>query len=489
MKALFYCFAIFLFGWPVFAADSKGIAIDPKFIDSKSKSATVGKKVDSYSKNSEKDSKVKKTDTKDKAKEPESGCEVFEIDLETVFGLIEDENLTVLLNREKIEQALQDMYVKRADLYPQVNASLTQTRDRLVFPIGGNREGAFYANRFDGIFTGSYPLFNLNKIAGYRSAKMGWQISALNYNSILQDVLTATGKLYYLHIRNLKALDVTDANIKEAEVLLELAEARFKAGVASPIDVTKAEVQVAIYKRDRLSQEIIIKMSELDLKEALNLCVDLPIKVKYVDSDKERPKPNLEKPPICEVYQNRFDYLTAYWQLERNIYDYRAAGWASYPVINLFGEWGYASGLAFQSSTAKEEWTIGVEFTMPVLDGYRILANTMSKCSLIRQQQYILQQVIATINTEFTLNAYTLELRHSEIELTRKQVALGQEELELAKTRFKEGVADNTDIVLAQTNLATFMDNLVNILYLYDVSRLDWARTLGDVRKALCDAD
>lgn len=529
MKALFYCFAIFLLVSPAIAADSKANSADskPKVADSKVVKAEVKDKIDSKasagdskadvtdsktkivdskiaaadakgkegdSKASIVDSKTKATDLKGKiksaagSKSSDTDDEAFELDLETVFSLIECENLTVLLNREKIEQALQDAYIRRADLFPQVNTTLTQTRDRLVVPVGGNVEFGYYINRFDGLLNGSLAVFDLNKIAGYRSAKMGWQISALNYNAILQDILTATGKLYYLHIRNLKALDVTDANIEEAQVLLDLAQARFNAGVASPIDVTKAEVQLAIYKRDRLSQEIIIKQSELELKRVLDIDVHLPIKVSYTDeSDKPRPKPNLEKPPIGTVFDNRFDYQTAYGQLERNRYDYKAAGWASYPVVNTFGNFGYASGYAFQNN-AEKEWQIGIGISMPILDGFRILSNVLQKASLVRQQQTVVQDVINTINTEFTLNAYTLEVRYSEIELIRKQVELGQQELDLAKTRFKEGVADNTDIVTAQTNLATFMDNLVNILYLYDVSRLEWARTLGDVRNVLCDA-
>lgn len=418
-------------------------------------------------------------------------CEPFEINLQTVFSLIENENLNVLLNREKIEQALQDMYIKRADLFPQVNLLFDQSRSQTLFNVGGpggDTIASFQANRFDELINGTMAVFDLNKIAGYQSAKMGWKISALNYNAILQDVLTATGKLYYLHIRNLKALDVTDANIKEAIVLLDLAKARFNAGVSSPIDVTKAEVQLAIYKRDRLSQEIVIKASELNLKKALDICADQPINVTYGSSDQPRPEPKLEKPPLCDVLQHRYDYLTARGQLERNKYDQKAAAWAAYPTIYASGNWGYGAPIVFRGGYL-EEWTVGVTISMPILDGFRIRSNVLQKGSLVRQQQVAVLDVVNTISTEYSLNAYTVETLYAEIDLTRKQVALGEQELELAKTRFKEGVADNTDVVLAQTNLATFMDNLVNVLYLYDAARLDWARTLGEVRNILCDAN
>lgn len=463
MKALFYCIFFLLLGLQSLLADSKSPELDNAKPSESDKSESV----------------------------VSSDCNTFKLDLKTVFSLIECENLTVLLNREKIEQALQEAYIKRADLFPQVNLVFNQSRSQTNFNvggIGGDTIATFQANRHEELINGNLAVFDLTKIAGYQSAKMGWKISALNYNAILQDVLTATGKLYYLHIRNLKALDVTDANIAEAEVLLDLAKARFNAGVSSPIDVTKAEVQLAIYKRDRLNQEIIIKSSELNLKRALDLDVDQPIEVSYISSDKARPEPNLHKPPLSTVFQNRYDYLTACGQLARNKYDQKAAGWASYPVINATGNWGYVAPIIFMGQY-RENWTIGVGISMPILDGYRILSNVLAKGSLVRQQEATVIDIANTISTEYVLNAYTVETLYSEIDLTRQQVALGRQELELAKTRFKEGVADNTDVVTAQTNLATFMDNLVNVLYLYDVSRLDWARTLGDVRNALCDAN
>lgn len=479
MKALFCYFAIFLFGLPSFALDSDVIATDSNVVSVDSQTTATDSKITTNSKTSTMVSKISDPD-----------CEPFEIDLQTVFSLVEAENLTVLLNREKIEQALQEAYIKRADLFPQITATFTPTRSRFAFNTGGrggDRIAVYPANRFDELFNATFAVFDLTKIAGYRAAKMGWQVSELNYNAILQDVMTATAEAYFLYIRNLQSLDATDANIRKAEALLKLAEARFNAGVASSIDVNKAQVQVAVYKRDRLADEITIKQSELNLKQMLDIHVDQSIKVSY-DSDAPRPKPNLQKPPLSCVFQNRYDYLTAFQQLQLNRYQQKAAAWAWYPSINAQGNYGYAAALAYDGDMFNE-WMVGITASMPIFDGFRILSNVRQKGSLVRQQQTIVQELANTISTEFTLNSYTLELRYNEIDLTRQQVSLGEKELDLAEKRFKEGVADNTDVVLAQTALAIFRDEVVDILYLYDLSRLEWAKTLGDVRNILCDAN
>lgn len=495
MKALFYCFSYFLLG---FASLFAGSELEDKSEPLIKEAPTFENKLpvveefklleDDKSKDFNEVNKESES-FEVSSKIDDGGCQPLELTLEKVFCIIESENLTVLLNRERIEQALQEAYIRRADLFPQIGLNVSQTRANVI--TTGNSLGSQIAiaqsiNDFDATLDANFAIFDLTKIAGYQSAKMGWKISALNYNAILQDILTEAGKLYYLHIRNLKALDVTDVNLREAKVLLDLAKARFEAGVSSPIDVTKAEVQIAIYQRDRLNQEVIIKTSELELKRMLDIDAAVPITVAYSSSDDPRPKPEIEKPALQEVLGKRFDYLTACVQLKRNIYDQKAASWAAYPQITAIGNWGYGSQLPFDGNML-QEWTVGIGLTMPVFDGFRIRSNVLQKGSLVRQQQANLVAVANQINTQLSLNSYALEIRYSEIDLTRKQVSLGQQELDLAKTRFKEGVADNTDIVLAQTNLATFMDNLVNILYLYDNARLEWARTLGDVRYALCD--
>ena len=77
--------------------------------------------------------------------------------------------------------------------------------------------------------------------------------------------------------------------------------------------------------------------------------------------------------------------------------------------------------------------------------------------------------------------------RYDQIGITRKRVELSVEELDLASTRFTEGVADNREIIDAQAALAEASDEMVEIVYQYNLSRLSLARAKGDVRLLLSD--
>ncbi len=410
-------------------------------------------------------------------------CPTFELTLEILFNCIEAENLTVLLNREKIEEAFQVANIARAELLPQFSLTLEQTRSRVANDFGPG-DVNFTFNLFNGIINGSLVLFDLTKLAGYEEAKMGETITILNYNAILQAVLTDAATLYFQHIKNLRGLNVIDANLHQAKVLLDLAKTRFNAGVASPIDVTRAEVQVAIYERQQLELLILIKQSELYLKRILDLDMRQEIFIPNVKLEKDPPAPEISIPSLNAILLNRFDYLKENAILTLNEFQEEAAFWDYFPKINLSGTWGYAAPIPFDGIWLPE-WSITLSLNMPLFDGFRIRSNVLREGSRVRQQKDLLLDLANTISTEITLNSYTLETRFAEIDLVRRQVLLGEKELELAKTRFQEGVADNTEVVNAQTKLAIFLDDLVGIIYAYDISRLDWARTRGDVHLLL----
>ena len=73
---------------------------------------------------------------------------------------------------------------------------------------------------------------------------MGVQVAQASYSVVVQTVLADVAASYFANLRNLRRLDVFDANIARARALLELARNQLQAGVATQIDVTRAEAQV-----------------------------------------------------------------------------------------------------------------------------------------------------------------------------------------------------------------------------------------------------
>ena len=86
------------------------------------------------------------------------------------------------------------------------------------------------------------------------------------------------------------------------------------------------------------------------------------------------------------------------------------------------------------------------------------------------------------ISAELRLARQDATSRLAQIAVAEKGLALAREELVLAQKRFEQGVADNREIIEAQGRLSTASDNVVEAVYLYNLSRVELARVRGDVR-------
>lgn len=419
---------------------------------------------------------------------PLGADEEFHISLGDALMRVEGENLSILLNREAIQQALTAAQRERAPLFPQVNLEASQVRSQRV-NIGQGFDVATVrgrpSNRFDARVTGSFALIDPVLIASYRVAQVGVSVSEFEHLRVLQEVLNSTAQVYLSHLRNVKQFEVIAANIERGEALLALAQAQLDAGVATQIDVTRAEVQLAFDEQSRLQQETIVFESELFLKRLLNL--DLRRTVELRDFLASRFLPS-EGPDVDvgQVLPDRPEYQRARAQLAQNRLERRAAGWERFPVLRAFGDYGYVSRDIFDG---REEpgWTVGMSATMPLFEGFRIQANKELAESRIRATRLELQQIQQDVSSDLLFSWQNMRSRLAQISVAELNVDLSDEELRLARVRFEQGVADNREVIDALNRLAVAEDNLVEAVHQYNLSRLEYARGKGDVRLLLAD--
>lgn len=420
------------------------------------------------------------------AVETESADEVV-LDLETIYELIEKENFTVLINREAIEDAFQRSIGSRSFLYPQLDAAVQQTRQKAV-TVRRKEEGRNltpHGNRFDAKLVANYNILNANLLAEYRLAQVGHRIAQLSYEAILQNIQAEAGRLYFLHLRNLRRLDVIYANIERDRALLDLAKNQLEVGVATQIDVTRAESRLANDQIELLRQQQAIRESSLNLKRMLNLHPDSGMRlVEWAEPVDETHE--VRETPLGIVLENRFDYKVEQEQMSQARLTRRAADWQNFPSLSLFGEYGLASGYAFDD---REEtaWMAGIQVVVPVFEGFRIRSDRLRADSQLRSQEYVLRDKESEIRTEYRLAISDIHTRFDQIALARKQLELGEQELQLARNRFEQGVADNREVVDAQAVLAAANDQLVEAVYLYNLSQLYYAAVRGNPRLILSE--
>ncbi len=406
--------------------------------------------------------------------------------LEEALAAVDEASFTVLLSREAVLQALEVRRQQKAGLLPNVSLDATQRRSRSA-SFGENLTRGGVNDRFDAGLGARLDVLNPQRIASYAAARLGVSVAELDVDVTRQTVLATVAQTYFQHLRNLSRTTVLDANITRARALLDLARRQVDAQVATQIDVTRAEAQVATSEQARLQHETFLQSSELALKRLLAL--DLMDTLSLAPFDVRR----VEATPFVAsleetAFEKRVDYLRAQRLLEQNELEVRAARYGRLPAASVSGSTGIASERAFDGDDARV-WSTAVSVSMPVFDGSRVRALTGLALSRQRAQELRVQELRLRIGAEVRLATQDARSRFAQVAVAERSKALAEDELRLAQVRFENGVADNREIIDAQNNLAVASDNLVEAVYQYNLSRVELARVTGDVRSILAEQD
>lgn len=413
------------------------------------------------------------------------GAEPATLTLEQALASVERVNVNVLLGRETAAQALEAVRQQRASVLPNISASAQQRRSQGVSIATVVVASGRPASRFDALVSGNYALFDPELLSAVKASKVGVEVAQANYQSIVQTVLADVAESYFAHLRNLRRLDVLDANIARARALLDLARNQFNAGVATQIDVTRAEAQVAQAEQARLQQVTVLFQSELLLKRLLDL--DLAGSMKLENFVVQRANPSLFAfSEQKTAFEKRADFLAAQKALEQTKVNVRTATYQRLPGLSLTGNYGVASA-NFDDDNKQEQWAIGLGVSVPVFDGLRAGADRRVALSRQRAQEFRVRNLELQISSELRLAVQDAGSRNAQIEVAEKSLRLAQEELRLAQQRYQQGVADNREVVEAQNRLAIADDNYVEAIFQYNLSRVELARSKGDVRAVLAE--
>jgi outer membrane protein TolC len=314
---------------------------------------------------------------------------------------------------------------------------------------------------------------------------VGSEVAQANYRSVIQAVLSDVAATYFAHLRNLRRLDVLDANIARARALHELARNQLNAGVATQIDVTRAEAQVAVAEQARLQQVTALYESELLLKRLLDIPPESELRLESFQV--QRGNPSLfAYAEQQSAFEKRADYLAAQKGLEQARINVRTATYQRLPALSLTGNYGLASANYYDDSK-QEQWGVGVGVSVPVFDGLRAGADRRIALSRQRAQEYRVHNLELQISSELRLAVQDAGSRNAQITVAETSLGLAREELRLAQQRYQQGVADNREVVEAQNRLAIADDNFVEAVFQYNLSRVELARAKGEVKAVLAE--
>jgi outer membrane protein TolC len=331
-------------------------------------------------------------------------------------------------------------------------------------------------NRFDARFEMVQSLFNLASIRRYQATRYGVQLAEQQRRLAEQQVTTATILTYVGLLEAGQSVAAAESNVQLAQWLLDLAMNQRNAGIATGLDVARAETRLA-------SQQVQLTQARTNLDTArLNLLrvTGSPLYAQLSPADAMRFAP--QPPPetgeaIRQALGGRLELSVASEQLRIAEAERGAAIGAWAPTIAAFGDYG-SSGLKPNEVNLPTR-TIGIRIDVPVFDGGRTRSEVQVATSRVRQAEMQLADFRAAVEKDVRQALDNLATREDQMRAAQKNLDLAQRELSLAQDRFQNGVADNIEVTSAQTALENARQMAVFSLAQFNIARLNLLSALG----------
>lgn len=414
------------------------------------------------------------------------------LDLAGAIQLAIDNNLSTLSANEAIAQARGIARQLRANLLPNFFASAFQQNRTLNLraqgiTFGGDNTngqpppftiptfvGPF--NTFDARVSFAQTIFNLASIRDYRSGRAGVRAAELQVPLAREQVAAAVAIAYLTVLRAERETESTRADLDLAASLLKLALDQRTAGIATGIDVVRAETRVAQQQLALSQSEANIEQARLDLQRLIGVpqgsALALTDQLRFTNDI----APNADA-VVREALDNRYEIKIAEATLDQRRLERKARAADQYPELSAFGDYGESGNTPSQNDRPTRAY--GVRLSINVFDGGLTRGRREVAASQERLADLQLGNTRGQIEEDARQALVALRTATQQVRTTDEQFRLSEREVQLARDRFRAGLGDNIEVINAQTALTLARANQTAALAQYNAARVNLAAALG----------
>jgi outer membrane protein TolC len=334
-------------------------------------------------------------------------------------------------------------------------------------------------------------------MAPIRIARNTWRSSRIELDAAIQDLILEVTRAYWVLYYFREEAAAQEYTLKLAYELLKVNEAKVKVGMAAPLDVTKAKAQIATDEESLLVSRNQVRDAEDALRQLINLEMDDLLMPKAFRQVQYRLIP-LEKPivfdvPVDEPYfiqlalDNQQVIEIAQLALKSRQEEMKVAKNNLLPEVNLLGGLGfkgiggdYGNAYGDQYSGRHPNWTMGVEFAMPLLQLEPVATYRKARYAQ-RQAEIGVEVAKQTVAIDVRRSLRGVETNRKRIDATREATRLAREQLTAEQEKFKVGQSTTFDVLFYQQQLANALQNEIRALADWRVSVTMLQRSTGRI--------
>jgi len=398
------------------------------------------------------------------------------------------ENLSLKIAGVRVLEARAQLGIARGELYPQTQQAFGLLQDEWVSKKAPQASpGSILHYRQSEIgFQANWEIDFWGKFRrAIESANAGWLASIANYDNVLVSLTAGVANSYIL-IRTLeKRLVIARQNVATQKESLKIAEARFRYGTASELDVVQA--QTVLY--NTLAIIPVLETQLKQAKDALSLLLGLP------PSDLEIFLKGASEIPVspaqvvvgipADLLRRRPDIRTAELQAAAQCAQIGVARADLYPAFSLIGNFGFLSSdvgnnrLSDMFHWSSHTSLLEPSFQWNILNYGQITNNVRVQDARLQKLLITYQNAVLAAQQEVEDNLASFLKAQDQAGFLVQSVSFAKSSLDLAVLQYRQGAIDFTTVLIAQQALLNSQDRLAGALGTISSSLVGVYRALG----------
>lgn len=423
------------------------------------------------------------------AVKPTAVVNMQDLSLRQALTLALERNLQFAQTLEEIEQARSFLQESRSVLGPMVSltgsqANVTANLRAQGFPsVAGPGGKPLFAtlngpyNTFDARLRLTQAVFDANHSHLAESSQRRVQQAEHQRLAVRDQLLIATALAYITAQQSDAALAAAQANVALANELGKLARDQRSSGIATGVDVARAETRVAQEQLALTQARSDQALSLLRLKRLLGLPAGEPIRLASGLDYERRPTPGVEE-AVAKAMAQRQEIQMEDARVSAAEEAVLAAGSEGLPVVALEADAG-PSGIT-PTQTVYGTRTVGISVSVPLFTNGMLDAHRDRAKSLLRAARMAQEDTRRQVEEDVHMALLAVATSAEQVQVAQTTVTLSERLLELARDRFKSGVADNLEVFDALTALTTAQSRQIEATAAYNAARANMYAAMGD---------
>lgn len=330
-------------------------------------------------------------------------------------------------------------------------------------------------------------IFDFSYLLGVKAARTYTELTQQQAGLSKHEIAAGVTKAYYGVLINQERIYLAQLNVIRLDSILKDAKTLNANGLVEKIDVLRAEVALT---NMRTEAQKLNQLQELSL-QLLKFQMGMPVRdILTVQGSLREIMPNLEEDintPLEKSRRAEFAIL----QMSRTMQELNARYTKSlyYPRLYGFGSLGANTGQNQFGDLWKfnDRWfrnaSVGLNLQWNIFDGFRrkhSLAKIQLEILKLKEDEKILQK---SIDFDIERAKTSLKSGLQDLEIQKRNMALAQEVVSLAKIKYKGGTATSLEIINAEATYKEAENNYYTSLYNTLLSKIDLQKALGKLVK------